>query len=73
MTEKIYTGKNYATSLIRKMSKEINILRAIRDFEERFLALEDKDLLEMIIRSILKGQKVQVKKMMTQRRNITMQ
>ena len=55
------------------MSKEINILRAIRDFEERFLALEDKDLLEMIIRSILKGQKVQVKKMMTQRRNITMQ
>ena len=72
-TEKIYSGKNYATSLIRKMSKEINILKAIKDFEERFMPLQDKDLLEMILRSIMKGQKVQVKKMMTQRRNAAMQ
>lgn len=69
IVEPIYSGKNYATSLIRKMSKEINILKAIRDFEDRFMPYEDKDLLEMIIKCILKGQKVQVKKMMTYKRN----
>ena len=36
--------------------------QGIKDLEQRFLSESDKDFLNMIIQSIMKGQRVQVKK-----------
>ena len=40
----------------------MQILQGIRQIEDRFLAQSDKDLLLMIVDSMIKGQKVSVKK-----------
>lgn len=62
---KLYQGKNYSISLIKQVSRrQIDLKQAIRDFEDRFMETPDKDFMLMIIDSMMKGQKVQVKKVM---------
>jgi hypothetical protein len=49
----IYSGKNYATSLVKQLTRRgVNIKKAVNSLEERFLSQSDKDFLIMIIDSI---------------------
>ena len=67
----IYSGKNYGLSLIKHINRRnINLKRAVKEIEERFLATPDKDFLLMIIDSMIKGQRVQVKKMQAMKKDI---
>lgn len=64
---KLYTGKNFALSMIKHVcNRQINLAQAIRLFEDRFLDTADKDFLLMIIESMLKGKQVHVTKAVKQ-------
>jgi hypothetical protein len=52
----IYSGKNYAISMVKNIQKRgINIKEGVLTLEERFLSQSDKDFLVMIIDSMIKG------------------
>ena len=62
-SEGLYSGKNYALNLLRHVMKlGVDLRNAIEIMEDRYLSDQDKDFLLMIIDSMRKGQKVQVKK-----------
>lgn len=66
----LYQGKNYASSLMRHVSRRnINLKQGIQELEERFMGQADKDFLCIIIDSMIRGQKVQVKKVQTMAKN----
>jgi len=49
--------------MIKQICKrEVNILKSVAEIEDRFLSQADKDFLEMIVGSMVKGRGVQVKK-----------
>ena len=59
----IFQGKNYGTSFIRNIAKRgVHFTKGIKDVETRFMDQEDKDTLRLIIESMIRGQKVSVKK-----------
>jgi hypothetical protein len=61
--EGLSNGKNYALNFIRQLMKiGVQIRSAIESMEDRFLSSQDKDFLLMILDSMRKGQKVEVKK-----------
>ena len=61
--EGLYSGKNYALNFIRQLLKiGVGLREAIESMEDRFLNTQDKDFLLMILDSMRKGQRVEVKK-----------
>lgn len=61
--EGLYSGKNYALNFIRQLLKiGVGLREAIESIEDRFLNTQDKDFLLMILDSMRKGQRVEVKK-----------
>jgi hypothetical protein len=56
-------GKNYALNFIKQLLKiGVNLRNGIEVMEDRFLSAQEKDFLLMVLDSMYKGQKVEVKK-----------
>jgi len=47
---------------LRRVIKRINLLESVKDIEERFLPDGDKQFLIIVVESLTKGKKIQVKK-----------